>query len=382
MITKSSSSFVVKPTSFLRHFSSAAAMAESSDVRAKIDPLRNQVTDFLTHVNVYEEQTLDVEMPYAMETGRLQGFATAEGTDRYYRRSQYDEFKSLDVSHAHFKTPFKSDLKVSTLGYGTYMGEADDKNDYLVYDAIKQSVLSGGINNIDTAPNYRYMKSERTVGKILTTLHSKYGVKRDEIVVASKAGYVPEDGANMISQREMMQRMIENGIPEDQIVKESGHCLHPDFLRESVEASLKRLNLDCLDIMYLHNPYEAQGPFNLDSVFYERMEKAMELMEQLVEEGKIKQYGIATYSSLRLKPTEHKMHMSIQKMERLAQKVVGEDKQHNLRYVQVPCNMLMPEAFVEPWQPYEDKEGVTKNKILVGVLSDLEINLVTSQPLL
>ena len=40
--------------------------------------------------------------------------------------------------------------------------------------------------------------------------------------------------------------------------------------------------------------------------------------------------------------------------------------------------MLMPEAFVEPWQPYEDKEGVTKNKILVGVLSDLEINLVTS----
>ena len=72
-----------------------------------------------------------------METGRLQGFATAEGTDRYYRRSQYDEFKSLDVSHAHFKTPFKSDLKVSTLGYGTYMGEADDKNDYLVYDAIK-----------------------------------------------------------------------------------------------------------------------------------------------------------------------------------------------------------------------------------------------------
>jgi aryl-alcohol dehydrogenase-like predicted oxidoreductase len=39
MITKSSS--LIKPTSFLRHFSSAAAMAESSDVRAKIDPLRN-----------------------------------------------------------------------------------------------------------------------------------------------------------------------------------------------------------------------------------------------------------------------------------------------------------------------------------------------------
>ncbi len=44
--------------------------------------------------------------------------------------------------------------------------------------------------------------------------------------------------------------------------------------------------------------------------------------------------------------------------------------------------MIMPEAFIEPWQVYEDKEGVKRNKILVGVLSDLEINLVTTQPLL
>jgi hypothetical protein len=44
--------------------------------------------------------------------------------------------------------------------------------------------------------------------------------------------------------------------------------------------------------------------------------------------------------------------------------------------------MMMPEAFVEPWQIFEDKEGVQRNKILVGALSDLEINLVTTQPLL
>ena len=63
--------------------------------------------------------------------------------------------------------------------------------------------------------------------------------------------------------------------------------------------------------MYLHNPYEAQGPFNLDNVFYDRLEKAIELMEILVSEGKIKTYGIATYSSLRVKPTDNKMHMNI-----------------------------------------------------------------------
>lgn len=65
------------------------------------------------------------------------------------------------------------------------------------------------------------------------------------------------------------------------------------------------------------------------------------------------------------------MHMSIQKIERLAQKVVGEGKKHNFRYVQVPVNMMMPEAFVEPWQLFEDKEGVQRNKILVGCLTDL-----------
>ena len=113
------------------------------------------------------------------------------------------------MSHMHFKSPFDSELKITSLGYGTYVGEADDQTDYRVYDAIKQSVLSGGINNIDTAPNYRYMKAERTVGKILTTLHSKYKIKRDEMFIASKAGYVPEDGDNMISQREMIQRYVD-----------------------------------------------------------------------------------------------------------------------------------------------------------------------------
>ena len=72
-----------------------------------------------------------------MTVDKLPGFATSQGTERYYRRSQYDEFKSLDVAHSHFKTPFKSDLKISTLGYGSYVGEADDATDYLMYDAIK-----------------------------------------------------------------------------------------------------------------------------------------------------------------------------------------------------------------------------------------------------
>jgi len=53
----------------------------------------------------------------------------------------------------------------------------------------------------------------------------------------------------------------------------------------------------------------------------------------MVEAGKIKQYGLATYSSLRVKPTETKMHLNLQKVSRTAQKIVGENKKHNFKFV-------------------------------------------------
>ena len=146
----------------------------------------------------------------------------------------------------------------------------------------------------------------------------------------------------------MIQRLIEkDGVPEDSIVMDSAHCMHPTFLKVQIEESLKRLNLECLDVLYLQNPYEAQGPYNTDNIFYDRLAAAFEFLETMVEAGKIKQYGLATYSSLRTKPTDSKMHLNLQKVTRTAQKIVGEDKKHNFKFVQAPCNILMPEAFIE-----------------------------------
>ena len=55
----------------------------------------------------------------------------------------------------------------------------------------------------------------------------------------------------------MIEKLInEYDVPADSIVHESGHCLHPKFLAKQLEDSLERLNLECLDVMYLHNPYE------------------------------------------------------------------------------------------------------------------------------
>ena len=139
----------------------------------------------------------------------------------------------------------------------------------------------------------------------------------------------------------------EVGVPEDAITQESGHCLHPKFLEHQLDETLKRLNLECLDVYYLHNPYEGQGPYNTDNVFFDQLAEAFEFLESAVQKGKIRGYGIASYSCFRVKPSESKLHLSVQKVHQLAQKVGGAE--HHFRYVQVPINIMMPEAFCEPW---------------------------------
>ena len=115
-------------------------------------------------------------------------------------------------------------------------------------------------------------------------------------------------------------------------------------------------------------------------MFFDRLTAAFEFLESQVQAGKIRHYGLATYSCFRMRPTEAKMHLSLEKVVRLAEKVCGQD--HHRRYIQVPINVMMPEAFVEPWQKVEDKEKITRNKILLPICNDFGINLISSQPLL
>lgn len=53
-----------------------------------------------------------------------------------------------------------------------------------------------------------------------------------------------------------------------------------------------------------------------------------------------------------------------------------------MRYIQVPINVLMPEAFVEPWQRVEDEGKVVRNKIFLPACADFGINVIGTQPLL
>jgi hypothetical protein len=94
---------LVIKSSVVRHFSNAAAATTTasdteteSQVRPKIDPFKKHVTDFLKNTRQYEDQVKDTLQPYYYRSERLKGFATEAGTERYYRRSQYEDM-NLEV---------------------------------------------------------------------------------------------------------------------------------------------------------------------------------------------------------------------------------------------------------------------------------------------
>ncbi len=114
----------------------------------------------------------------------LTGSSTFEGTKRYRDRFQ--------AAEAHFRN--EQNLCLSSIGIGTYLGNADEATDKKYEDAVVRAVELGA-NVIDTASNYRFQRSERSIGKALRALIREQSVSRDEILICTKGGYLPFDGA-------------------------------------------------------------------------------------------------------------------------------------------------------------------------------------------
>ena len=113
--------------------------------------------------------------------------ATVAGTERYAEAH-------VSAQGAGFYRQGRAGLTGSSLALGTYLGDSDDATDAMYVDAIGVALRSG-INVIDTAINYRCQRSERAVGRALQSAIEAGDVRRDEVVICTKAGYIPLDGA-------------------------------------------------------------------------------------------------------------------------------------------------------------------------------------------
>src|SRR5713226_6801602 len=97
--------------------------------------------------------------------------ATSEGTSRYASR-----FPGIA---ANFRPMLE--WTASSIGIGTYLGEPDAETDRAYTEAVKAAV-SGGINLIDAAVNYRLQRSERSIGAAIADATSSGKVARDELI--------------------------------------------------------------------------------------------------------------------------------------------------------------------------------------------------------
>ena len=152
---------------------------------------------------------------------------------------------------------------VSEIGLGAWqLGENSgwpSMSEKDAIDMVNKSVESG-INFFDTAPNYGYGTSEMRLGKALKNYN------RSNLIINTKFGHTASGDTNFNS----------------------------DYIRESLEGSLHRLQLDYVDSFIIHNPPKEYLDGTLNAHY--------EILERLKDEGKIKTYGASldTYDEIKL----------------------------------------------------------------------------------
>lgn len=291
----------------------------------------------------------------------VKGYITLEGTTRYQER-----FKD-NAAPNHFRT--QQNILLSSIGIGTYLGNADDETDANYAAAIARAVELGA-NVIDTAANYRFQRSERSIGKALAGLTGTKGFARDEIIICTKGGYLPFDGAPPRDIRRYVEEtFVKPGIASFEDFVGGSHCMTPAYLQNQLQQSLRNMNLDCVDVYYIHNPESQLGHVS-ESEFYARLRRAFEALEQSRAQGQLKYYGVATWNGFRV-PSGSTGYHSLARMSAIASEVAGES--HGFRFVQLPFNLAMPEALTLSNQTVDGEQVST-----LEAASALGISVISS----
>jgi aryl-alcohol dehydrogenase-like predicted oxidoreductase len=299
----------------------------------------------------------------------LNGYATDSGTKKYleyaiHRGKPYSHFRLFDG------------LYLSSIGMGTYLGDLSTEDDKAMENAVYESIKSGAVNVIDTAINYRAMKSEKSIGRALLRLREDGIISRDEVFMCTKNGYITNDGDYpSIDVMEYMQRMfISTGLIKPADISSGYNVLNPNYIERCIDKSLTNMHLNTIDLVYIHNAFESWHDDIRREEFTQMLSRVFELYERYRSNNKIRYYGMATWTCFRV-PPDNKEYLSLEEVVRLAENVGG--KQHGFRFIQLPYNLAYSEALLLKCQ----NVGTEKNLTILEAAQRLNIKIFTSIPL-
>jgi aryl-alcohol dehydrogenase-like predicted oxidoreductase len=181
----------------------------------------------------------------------------------------------------------KTGWRVSEIGFGGARigGLLADDGGRATSLRTLEAACDAGINFFDTADMYSQGESEILVGKAFRN-------KRDRVFIATKGGYSLPRQKRLIQfikpfakpvvralglRRRAVPASLSGTVSQD---------FSPGYLREAVEASLRRLQSDHIDLYQLHSPPR-------EELTGSRLQDALGLLGRLKTEGKIREYGIA-----------------------------------------------------------------------------------------
>jgi aryl-alcohol dehydrogenase-like predicted oxidoreductase len=291
-------------------------------------------------------------------------FATPDATKQYAARF------ATRAAPGHFRE--QQGLWLSSIGIGTYLGEPDERTDQAYTDAIVAAVQSGA-NVIDSAINYRFQRSERSVRAALEEL-AQQGFAREELLVCTKGGFLTPDGEMLDDASEYFNReYVVTDLLREGDVAAGCHSMAPRFIADQIERSRRNLGVETIDVYYLHNPETQLGEVPRE-MFNSRVRAAFECLESAVAAAKIHFYGLATWNAFRQDENAQDF-LSLAAMESLARDVAGGS--HHFRFVQLPCNLAMTEALTRSNQPLDGHRAP-----MVEAANKLGITLVASAAML
>ncbi|MCB0379124.1 MAG: aldo/keto reductase, partial [Bdellovibrionales bacterium] len=233
-----------------------------------------------------------------------------------------------------------------------------------IYKETLYNALKGGIHLIDTSGAYGNGASEILIGEVMREFIFDFPQHKDDIVLCTKIGMVQGATLQELNSRKVAGQHVP-GLYE--ITDRLGYCLTPEFIESQLSLSLRRLQVERVDLVLLQNPEQLLKILGNKDDFKKYLKRAFEHLEVEVVKGRIRHYGISSSGFLKKEIAQD--YLDLEEVIQVAESITPN---HHFSVVQVPFNLFETESLFR-----ENPNG----KTFFDRASEKDLGVLTCRPL-